>query len=259
MAMSRLATQRRSHLFRTLTAAAVAALAITACGDSDTSDADTEPGAAEADEAARQVAPQPYSRFPVIDDDFDHVLGFVHVRDLLVRDTATSPADAGLRVRDLVRDILVLPGTNALLPSMAMMRRERIHIAVVIDEYGGTDGIVTLEDLVEELVGEIDDEFDTAGTAAATDRASAPAADVIPGGTNLEDFEELTGVELEDEGDYETVAGYVLDRLGRVAEAGDRVLVGDHAVEVLEVDGHRIEKVKVRRLPEDADPAQNSS
>jgi len=211
--------------------------------------------------ATREIATQPYSRFPVIGSDFDDVLGFVHVRDLLLADlvTLSGSDDAGATpiqpaqgtprtVRDLTRRILVLPSTNALLPSMAMMRRERIHIAVVIDEYGGTDGIVTLEDLVEELVGEIDDEFDKGAQAA---KRRGPSGEVsLDGGTNLEDVAEATGVVLEDEGDYETVAGYVLDRLGRVARLGDVVEAGGHVIEVINVDGNRIDRVRVRPKPE---------
>lgn len=212
------------------------------------------------EDAIREIASKPFSRFPVIGEDFDDVIGFVHVRDLLLADLAVHVGsdDAGAlpiaapvaepsTVRDLVRRIVVLPATNALLPSMAMMRRERIHIAVVIDEYGGTDGIVTLEDLVEELVGEIHDEFDKGAQLA---KMRGPGGEVmLDGGTNLEDFAEATGFELEDEGDYETVAGYVLDRLGRVAAVGDVVEAGEHLIEVVAVDGNRIDRLWVRPKP----------
>ncbi|ACQ81481.1 protein of unknown function DUF21 [Beutenbergia cavernae DSM 12333] len=210
------------------------------------------------DEATRSVVGQPYSRYPVIGEDFDDVLGFVHVRDLFLAEVGThagdddagalplTPPGAGpaRTVRDLVREIVVLPSTNALLPSMSMMRRARIHIAVVIDEYGGTDGIVTLEDLVEELVGEIHDEHDAEAVVA--DEAGDGDI-VVDAGLNLEDFADEVGFELADEGDYETVGGYVLDRLGRVAEPGDVVPAGDHVLEVVETDGRRIVRVRVRR------------
>ncbi len=106
-------------------------------------------------EAAVEVREQPHSRYPVTGDSVDDILGFVHVRDLLQTD-----ADSSAVVSTLVRDIPVFPGTNRILPAMASMRHEGVHIALVVDEYGGTDGIVTLEDLVEELVGEIRDEYD---------------------------------------------------------------------------------------------------
>ncbi len=214
-------------------------------------------------DALAEIAEQPFSRFPVIGEDFDDVLGFVHVRDILLADVAVLSGndDAGAVpikppvpkptvVNDLVRRILVLPSTNALLPSMAMMRRERIHIAVVIDEHGGTDGIVTLEDLVEELVGEIDDEFDSRTVAGGSGAAQELTID---GGTNLEDFADRTGVELEDEGDYETVAGYILDRLGRVAATGDEVPAPGATLHVAQVDGNRI--VAVRAVLAERDTA----
>ncbi|WP_420111089.1 hemolysin family protein [Pseudactinotalea sp.] len=212
------------------------------------------------DEAAQQMDEQPYSRYPVIGTDFDDVLGFVHVRDVLRADLVAhagdddagagpvaAPAAVARTVRDLVRRIVVLPSTNALLPSMAMMRRERVHIAVVIDEYGGTDGIVTLEDLVEELVGEIHDEFDTGAQAA---KRRGPGGEVaLAGATNLEDFAEATGIELPDEGDYETVAGFVLDRLGRVAGVGDAVMLRGARIEVTHVEGNRIDRVLATPAP----------
>ena len=105
----------------------------------------------------------------------------------------------------------MLPGTNRILPAMASMRREGVHIALVVDEYGGTDGIVTLEDLVEELVGEIRDEYDR------PDDADEPHERRLDGmfdaGLNIEDFSEMTGIELVD-GPYETVAGFVIDQTG---------------------------------------------
>ncbi|HET7761079.1 MAG TPA: hemolysin family protein [Phycicoccus sp.] len=187
-------------------------------------------------EARRRVAEEPYSRYPVIGADFDDVLGFAHVRDLY-------EADGEGRVRDVARSIVVLPPTSRLLPALSTLRRERVHIAAVIDEYGGTDGIVTLEDLVEELVGEIQDEHDRSIPVA----VDAGGGVVVDAGLNLEDFRDAVGVALPDEGAYETVGGYVLSRLGRVAVAGDVVGAGEHELEVLEVEGNHIERIRVRR------------
>ncbi|CAI9404309.1 hemolysin family protein [Nocardioides sp. T2.26MG-1] len=173
----------------------------------------------------------PYSRFPVIGSGLDDVRGFLHVRDLLGADPAAP-------VRTLTREILHLPATNRVLPSLTRMRAEGSHIAVVVDEYGGTDGIVTLEDLVEELVGEIHDEYD---------RAAPEVAGEIDAGLTIEEFTERTGVELED-GPYETAAGYVVHRLGRLAVRGDVVVVGDRELVVASVDRHRITRLRVRPL-----------
>ncbi|MDI6912221.1 hemolysin family protein [Nocardioides sp.] len=171
----------------------------------------------------------PYSRYPVTGTGHDDVRGFLHVRDLL-------GADPRKRVRSITRKILHLPATNRVLPSLTRMRAEGSHIAVVVDEYGGTDGIVTLEDLVEELVGEIHDEYD---------ETASVAAGEVDAGLTIEDFAERTGVGLED-GPYETAAGYVVHRLGRLAAAGDVVIVGDHEIEVATVDKHRITRLRVR-------------
>jgi putative hemolysin len=193
-------------------------------------------------EAAEVVRTLPYSRYPVIDGGFDNVVGFLHVRDLL----DVGPDDRR-RVRDVRREILRLPGTNKVLPSVSTMRQEGTHLAVVVDEYGGTDGIVTLEDLVEELVGEIRDEYDTAeptATDGALDTESGVVA--VDGALRLEDFTEQTGIVLED-GAYETVAGYVIARLGRIPEVGDTVDVDRAVLEVAEMSGQRVTRVVASR------------
>lgn len=184
--------------------------------------------------AADRIRDLPYSRYPVTGEGFDDVLGFLHVRDLL-----GIAADDGRRVQDVVRPVLMLPATNLVLPSVSTMRQQGTHLAVVIDEYGGTDGIVTLEDLVEELIGDIRDEYDAHEPVGS---GEDPAC--IDAGLSIEDFAEETGTPLED-GDYETVAGFVIARLGRVPVLGDTVEVDGSVLEVVEVAGHRITKISV--------------
>lgn len=195
-------------------------------------------------DALDRVRDQPWSRYPVIGEDFDDVLGFLHIRELL-----DTPARPGVRVRDVMREIVVLPGTNKLLPSLSRMRGEGVHIAVVVDEYGGTDGIVTLEDLVEELVGDIRDEYDLPGSSGPEAREGAPGS--YDAGITIEEFTELTGIPLED-GPYETVAGFVIARLGRLGAVGDAVRVDGHRIEVTAVEGRRIAQVRV--VPPPAEP-----
>src|SRR5699024_2591816 len=134
-----------------------------------------------------------------------------------------------------------------LLPSMSRMRAERVHIAVVVDEYGGTDGIVTLEDMVEELVGDIRDEYDTDEPA-----FESAVGGVFTVGAGLTDQElaEQTGITLVD-GPYETAAGYVIDRLGRLATVGDVVHVGDDELRVAEVESRRIKVLEVHLADRD--------
>ncbi|CAA9327186.1 MAG: Hemolysins and related proteins containing CBS domains [uncultured Nocardioidaceae bacterium] len=192
--------------------------------------------------AAQQALSRPHSRYPVIRGSSDDVIGFVHVRDLL----DPGLADRSVRVGDLARPVLTLPWTRPILAALTDMRREGIHLAVVADEYGGTAGIVTMEDLVEELVGDIRDEYDV--DEAETTRN--PRGEVeVDGLLNLDDFEDETGVELP-EGPYETVAGFLMARLGRIPAPGDRVELEDHTITVLVVDGRRVSRVRVESTPD---------
>ena len=196
-------------------------------------------------DAAAQVRELPYSRYPVIGKSFDDVLGFVHVRDLLdVRDPNAKT------VADVTREGISLPGTSKLLPSLSLLRKRGIHLAVVIDEYGGTDGIVTLEDMTEELVGDIRDEYDlpedTPKDKLPTD-VFVDGVATIDGGMTIEDFADLTGIELED-GPYETVAGYFLAHSGKMGEVGAHLVVDDaYTMTITKVDGRRIETIEVRK------------
>ena len=142
----------------------------------------------------------------MIDGDQDDVLGFVHVRDL----TLLPAIDPCLRLRELTREVKRLPASKRVLAALSEMRREGHHLAVVMDEYGGTAGIVTLEDLIEELVGEIHDEYDAPPPPECEPEDTAE----VDGRLNLADLAERTGLALPT-GPYETVAGFVMARLGR--------------------------------------------
>lgn len=188
------------------------------------------PGGLTLGEAMDQIRTLPYSRYPVTGGGFDDVTGFLHIRDLI-----GVGSDDRRKVQSVARPVPMLPATRHVLPSVATMKELGVHLAVVVDEYGGTDGIVTLEDLVEELVGEIRDEYD----AREDDR-------VLAGGLTIEAFAERTGLDVPD-GDYETVAGYIIERLGRIPGVGDEVHLGDATLRVADMVGRRITEVVVVR------------
>jgi len=187
--------------------------------------------------ALKVVSDSPHSRYPVVDQGHDDVRGFVHMRDLLL----DGRRHRGRTVGDVAREIKRLPGSKNVLAALSEMRREGYHLAIVVDEYGGTDGIVTLEDLIEEVIGEIRDEYDVASTGPARMRGGIIEVD---GRLNLDDFAELTGLQLP-EGPYETAAGYVMAALGRLPAAGDTVHYDGYEIAVTAVDGRRAARVRV--------------
>ncbi|WP_180947252.1 hemolysin family protein [Gardnerella vaginalis] len=203
-------------------------------------------GSLSLEEAAAKIRELPYSRYPVTGKDFDDVIGFVHVRDLLdVRDPNAKT------VADVTREGISLPGTSKFLPSLELLRKRGIHLAVVIDEYGGTDGIVTLEDMTEELVGDIRDEYDLPDESDLKRDSKATVfvngVATVDGGMTIEDFADVTGIELED-GPYETVAGYFLAHTGSMGKVGAILHDADgYDMTVTEVDGRRIATIEVRK------------
>ncbi len=192
-------------------------------------------------EAASIVASVPHSRLPVFRDTYDNVIGFVHVRDLL----GPGVAKRSVPVSEIARPVKFLPISKTVLSSLSEMRRERAHLAIVVDDYGGTAGIVTLEDLVEELIGDIRDEYDLEQGQATRLRAGEIEVDGL---LNLDEFTEQTGVELP-EGPYETAAGYVLAAFGDLPSVGDSVPVAGHTITVTELDGRRIARLRVTTNP----------
>jgi putative hemolysin len=187
--------------------------------------------------AAAIVAEAPHSRLPVFTDSYDNVIGFVHVRDLL----GPGVTNRSVPVGRISRPVKFLPISKTVLSSLSEMRKERAHLAIVVDDYGGTAGIVTLEDLVEELIGDIRDEYDTEQGQATT----RPGGEVdVDGLLNLDEFAEQTGITLP-EGPYETAAGYVLAVLGDLPSPGDSVQVDGHTITVTELDGRRIARLRV--------------
>ncbi|GGI08318.1 hemolysin family protein [Egicoccus halophilus] len=179
-----------------------------------------------------------HTRIPVYHDDIDHVVGLVHVKDVLIREDAELVA---LTVADLLRPIPAVPESRDLEQLLRDMLDERSHAVLVVDEFGGTAGMLTLEDVVEELVGEIADEFDAEQHARAEDERSW----VVPGTMRRDELGRLTGLELD--GEAETVSGAVVEQLGRLLEPGDRFTTVDGwELTVLTLEGRRAGEIEVR-------------
>ncbi|MBW3592419.1 MAG: hemolysin family protein [Actinobacteria bacterium] len=201
-------------------------------------------------EALAAMIDSPYTRYPVYSGSLDEVRGILHVRELF-----KALYDRGIdnvRLPDLVRPAYLVPETKDLGALLAEFRRTNQHMAIVVDEYGGMEGIVTLEDLLEEIVGEIEDEYDL------PDESIERLDDGrvrVDGTFPIDDFNEQFAQDVPVE-DYHTVAGFVFGQLGRAAQAGDQVLHDGVRFEVVEVDGPRIERLEIEFLRRDeAEPA----
>lgn len=204
-------------------------------------------------EAVQQFINSQYTRIPVYEDTPDHIVGTIHVKDILAAAIKPTPVKT---VRSLIRRTAVLPETAHIDEAMNRFRVDGIHMAVVIDEYGQTAGVVTMEDLLEELVGEIRDEHDRGESNPIVQREDGSW--LVNG---LEAYDRvvkrvgLPPVQPEEEGDYTTLAGMLLARLGRIPQETDTVTVAGFQIEVIDMDGRRIDKVLITRLPETpADP-----
>ncbi len=208
------------------------------------------PGDIPAHRAVRELLSAPHSRYPVIGDSADDVIGFVHVRDLLDPDISSRTTP----VAEVARPVLSMPDTVPVLRALSDMRRSASHLAIVLDEYGGTAGIVTMEDLVEELVGDITDEYDVV----VEERIGVRGDLVVDGLTTLDDFAEKTGLVLP-QGPYDTLAGFFMARLGQLPGVGDAISLELESVDpedeelahvelrVSELDGRRAATFVVHR------------
>ncbi len=194
------------------------------------------------------LSEQEYSRIPVYEDDLDHILGFVYVKDL-IKTWDASPEDRV--IQRLLRPAYFVPETKRVAELLKDLQRQQVQSAIVLDEYGGTAGLVTIEDLLEEIVGEIRDEYDV---------ESEPVIDegngtfVFTGKVSIEALAEKLDVSIDADG-FETVGGYLLTRVGRVPQPGEAFEFDGLHIEVLEAERRRVTRVRVRKLtPEPAEP-----
>ncbi len=191
------------------------------------------------EEAADQVAVARRSRYPVHTESLDEIAGVVHAKDILTALRA-RPRET---VRAIMRPPLFVPGTREVEDVLADMKRLKVHLAVVLDEYGGTAGLVTMEDLIEEIVGPIYDEYDPQDRPATGDGAAR-----LDGAMPITEFNSRHDATLDDT-DYTTLGGYVFGQLGRLPRPGDRVTVGPHGFEVVEMDGRRVKSLRLHAAP----------
>lgn len=181
-----------------------------------------------------------HSRYPVVRGSSDEVVGFIHVRDLL----DTSLANKSTKIVELVRNIMYLPGTKGILPALSEMRTQGQHLAIVLDEYGGTDGIVTLEDLVEVLIGDIRDEYDEHENEVSLEERTGDFE--VDGLISIDDLIEETKLDIP-EGPYETASGFVMHFLGRIPQVNDVVNVNGLRITVLTMEGKRAGQLLISR------------
>jgi putative hemolysin len=201
------------------------------------------------DDAVTLVLTEGHSRTPLYKESVDHIVGILYAKDLLRIIAAGGPRP---RLRDIMRPALFVPESQAVDDLLNELQRRRVHMAIVLDEYGGTAGLVTIEDLLEEIVGEIQDEFDEEEPMKVIVREGEA---ILDGRADIDEMGELVdpALELEDDEEYDTVGGFVYHRIGRVPVVGDTVAVDPFKITVIKVIGRRVGKVRVTW---DAGPAK---
>jgi CBS domain containing-hemolysin-like protein len=193
------------------------------------------------DDALQVIVQKGYSRVPLYRETVDNITGVIYAKDLL----RLLTEDRRPPLQDIARPAYFIPESKKVDELLAELRASKVHIAIVIDEYGGTAGLVTIEDLIEEIVGEIQDEYDR--EEAPIERLNESEA-ILDARVSIDALTELFGFEAEDQDDYDTIGGFVYHHLGKVPIAGDEVRVDGLTLRVLSVIGRRIKKVRARRV-----------
>jgi putative hemolysin len=200
------------------------------------------------EEIAKAIVERPYSRVPIFDDTIDNIVGVVYAREVLGH---LANSDKSADVKAVARPPYFVPESKKVDELLTEMRRNKLSIAIVVDEYGGTAGLVTIEDLIEEIVGEIADEFDVEEEP--IHRVSDSEA-ILDARVSIDALQELFGVEVE-EGDFDTVGGFVFNHLGKMPSVGEEIRVDGLVVRVLSVSGRRIKRLRV--IKEEPPPPDN--
>jgi magnesium and cobalt exporter, CNNM family len=195
------------------------------------------------DDLRKLVQEQEYSRLPVFSENLDNIVGLIVVKDLI---QMTEMPSGSRKVADIMRSAAFVPETKRVADLLREFQQVRFQLAIVVDEYGGTAGLVTVEDVVEELVGEIRDEYDSEAEPVVRE---ANDAFVFSGKVGIEEMADRLGVRADD-GAFETVGGYVLARVGRVPGVGEQFNFDGLQIEILEAERRRIHKVRIRRMPQ---------
>jgi len=185
-----------------------------------------------------KVAQTPFSRIPVYEGDIDHIIGTLHIKDLL----RVVSKKKKIMLRKIIAKPIFVPETKKIDKLMKQLQKERMHLAVVVDDYGVTQGIITLEDLLEELVGEIADESDTEPEM----RKVSEGVFELEGTMHLDDIRKMAGVNCSSE-EYDTIGGFVLEKLGRIPKKGEKVQLPTATIQVLKVDKNRIIEVRITK------------
>jgi magnesium and cobalt transporter len=193
-------------------------------------------------EVIKVILNEGYSRLPVYDGDMDHVVGFIVGKDFLQLwgQDLSAPLP-----QNLVRSIILTPGNKKIGDLLSELRRRKSHLTIILDEYGGTAGLVTMEDIIEEIVGDIHDEYD---------EEEAPFVDLAPGVTlatgqaGINDLSEHLGVELP-EGDYDTLGGFLTNQVGRVPQVKEEIKWAKLLFSITAADDRKVERVEIRKLP----------
>ncbi len=201
------------------------------------------------DEVVADVIETGHTRTPVFEKNRDDVIGLLYSKDLLP-ELATGNAESRTPIRDLLRKPVFVPETKAVDDLLQMFQQMHTHIAVVLDEYGGVAGLVTIEDVLEEIVGEIVDEYDEE-VAEEIQRIDENTCEAL-GRTHVDQINETMHLDLPDDGDFDTIGGFVFTELGRIPLPGEKLLWQDKVcIEVLEATKRRIERVRIERLDND--------